>query len=68
MIQIEIFEIKRSKTMTSNKYRNTIEVGLQKRFKNLQVLTTFNSMSKDTEMQRTFRHPFLKISLSYQLN
>ena len=55
-------------TMTSNKYRNTIEVGLQKRFKNLQVLTTFNSMSKDTEMQRTFRHPFLKISLSYQLN
>jgi len=54
--------------MTSNKYRNTIEVGLQKRFKNLQVLTTFNSMSKDTEMQRTFRHPFLKISLSYQLN
>ena len=55
-------------TMTSNKYRNTIEVGLQKRFKNLQVLTTFNSMSKDTEMQRTARHPFLKISLSYQLN
>ena len=55
-------------TMTSNKYRNTIEVGLQKRFKNLQVLTTFNSMSKDTEIQRTFRHPFLKISLSYQLN
>ena len=55
-------------TMTSNKYRNTIEVGFQKRFKNLQVLTTFNSMSKDTEMQRTVRHPFLKISLSYQLN
>ena len=25
-------------------------------------------MSKDTEMQRTRRHPFLKISLSYQLN
>ena len=55
-------------TMTSNNYRNTIEVGFQKRFKNLQVLTTFNSMSKDTEMQRTARHPFLKISLSYQLN
>jgi hypothetical protein len=55
-------------TMTSNKYRNTIEVGFQKRFKNLQVLTTFNTMSKDTEMQRTVRHPFLKISLSYQLN
>ena len=54
--------------MSSNKYRNTIEVGLQKRFNRLQVLTTFNSMSKDTEMQRTIRHPFLKISLSYRLN
>ena len=55
-------------TMTSNKYRNTIEVGLKKKFRNLQILTTFNSMSKDTEKQRTPRHPFLKISLSYQLN
>ena len=55
-------------TMTSNKYRNTLEVGLKKKFKNLQILTTFNSMSKDTEKQRTPRHPFLKISLSYQLN
>jgi len=55
-------------TMTSNKYRNTIEVGFQKRFNKLQVLTTFNSMSKDTEMQRTMRHPFLKISLSYNLH
>ena len=54
--------------MSSNKYRNIIEVGFQKRFNRLQVLTTFNSMSKDTEMQRTLRHPFLKISLSYQLN
>ena len=54
--------------MSSNKYRNIIEVGFQKRFNRLQVLTTFNSMSKDTEMQRTIRHPFLKISLSYQLN
>jgi len=55
-------------TMTSNKYRNTLEIGLKKKFKNLQILTTFNSMSKDTEKQRTSRHPFLKISLSYQLN
>ena len=45
-------------TMTSNKYRNTIEVGLKKKFRNLQILTTFNSMSKDTEKQRTSRHPF----------
>ena len=55
-------------TMLSNKYRNTIEVGFQKRFNKFQVLTTFNSMSKDTDLQRTLRHPFLKISLSYQLN
>ena len=55
-------------TMTSNKYRNTLEIGFKKKFRNLQVLTTFNSMSKDTEMQRTSRHPYLKISLSYQLN
>ena len=55
-------------TMTSNKYRNTLEVGLKKKFKNLQILTSFNSMSKDTGKQRTSRHPFLKISLSYQLN
>ena len=55
-------------TMTSNKYRNTLEVGFKKKFRNLQILTTFNYMSKDTEKQRTSRHPFLKISLSYQLN
>ena len=55
-------------TMLSNKYRNIIEVGFQKRFNKIQVLTTFNSMSKDTDLQRTLRHPFLKISLSYQLN
>jgi hypothetical protein len=55
-------------TMISNKYRNTIEVGLQKKFGNLQILSTFNSMSKDTEMQITPRHPFLKISLTYQFD
>lgn len=55
-------------TMTSNKYRNTLEVGFKKRFRSLQVLTTFNSMSKDTDAQRTQRHPFLKISLSYQID
>ena len=55
-------------TMLSNKYRNTIELGFQKRFNKFQVLTTFNSMSKDTDLQRTLRHPFIKISLSYQLN
>ena len=54
--------------MISNKYRNTIEVGLQKKFGNLQILSTFNSMSKDTEMQRTPRHPYLKISLTYQFH
>ena len=54
--------------MISNRYRNTIEVGFQKRFNKLQVLTKFNSMSKDTNLQRTLRHPFLKISLSYQLD
>ena len=54
--------------MSSNKYRNKIEVGFQKRFNKLQVFTTFNSMSKDTHLQRTLRHPYLKISLSYQLD
>ena len=55
-------------TMLSNKYRNTVEVGFQKRFNKLQVLTTFNSMSRDTDLQRTLRHPFLKISFSYKLD
>ena len=55
-------------TMTSNKYRNTLVVGLKKKFRNLQILTTFNSMSRHTEKQITSRHPFLKISLGYQLN
>ena len=63
-----LFNDKAPLTMISNKYRNMFEIGFQKRFKNLQVLTTFNSMSKDTEAQRTQRHPFLKISLSYNLN
>ena len=53
-------------TMPSNHYRNILVVGIQKRFNNFQVLSTFNSMSKDTDMQRTLRHPFLKISLSFQ--
>ena len=55
-------------TMKSNKYRNVMEIGLLKKFNRLQVLSTFNSMSKDTEIQRTLRHPFLKISVSYILN
>jgi len=55
-------------TMTSNKYRNVMEIGILKKFNRLQVLSTFNSMSKDTEIQRTLRHPFLKISVSYILN
>ena len=55
-------------TMPSKKYRNRVEIGFQKKFNKLQVLTTFNSMSKDTGMQRTFRHPFLKISLTYKIN
>ena len=63
-----LFNEKALLTMPSNKYRNTIQVGLQKKFRNLQVLTTFNSISKDTDLQRISRHPFLKISLSYQLD
>ena len=63
-----LFNEKALLTMPSNKYRNTIQVGLQKKFRNLQVLTTFNSISKDTDLQRTSRHPFLKISLTYQLD
>lgn len=63
-----LFNDKAPLTMISNKYRNMFEIGFQKRFKNLQVLTTFNSMSQDTDKQRTIRHPFLKISLSYRLN
>ncbi|MDG2476006.1 MAG: DUF2219 family protein, partial [Flavobacteriaceae bacterium] len=63
-----LFNDKAPLTMISNKYRNMFEIGFQKRFKNLQVLTTFNSMSQDTDAQRTQRHPFLKISLSYNLN
>jgi hypothetical protein len=63
-----LFNEKALLTMPSNKYRNTIQVGLQKKFRNLQVLTTFNSISKDTDLQRISRHPFLKISLTYQLD
>ena len=53
-------------TMISNKYRNSLILGLQSQFNKLKILTTFNSMSKDTDMQRSLRHPFLKISLSYK--
>ncbi len=48
-------------------FRNIFLVGLKKNFKDLQILTSYNSMSKDTNNQRTKRHPFLKISLTYNL-
>ncbi|MEK9756415.1 MAG: lipid A-modifier LpxR family protein [Bacteroidota bacterium] len=54
--------------MPSEKYRNQIELGIKKTFKNFQILTTYNTMSKETIKQRTFRHPFLKISLTFFLH
>jgi len=54
--------------MESNHFRDIFTVGLKKRFNNIQVLTTYNSSSKDTKNQRTKRHPFLKISITYILN
>ena len=54
--------------MESNNYRDIFTVGLKKRFNNIQVLTSYNSTSKDTKNQRTKRHPFLKISITYILN
>ena len=54
--------------MESNDFRDIFTVGLKKRFNNIQVLTTYNSSSKDTKNQRTKRHPFLKISITYILN
>ncbi len=53
--------------MESINFRNVFLVGLKKNFKDLQILTSYNSMSKDTNNQRTKRHPFLKISLTYNL-
>jgi hypothetical protein len=54
--------------MPSEKYRNQIELGIKTTFKNFQILTTYNTMSKETLKQRTSRHPFLKISLTFLLN
>ena len=54
--------------MESNHFRDIFTVGLKKKFNNIQVLTTYNSSSKDTKNQRTKRHPFLKISITYILN
>ena len=54
--------------MEMNDYRDIFTVGLKKRFNNIQVLTSYNSSSKDTKNQRTKRHPFLKISITYRLN
>ena len=53
--------------MESINFRNIFLVGLKKNFKDLQILTSYNSMSKDTNNQRTKRRPFLKISLTYNL-
>ena len=54
--------------MESNDFRDIFTVGLKKKFNNIQVLTSYNSTSKDTKNQRTKRHPFLKISITYILN
>ena len=53
--------------MESINFRNIFLVGLKKNFRDLQILTSYNSMSKETNNQRTKRHPFLKISLTYNL-
>ncbi len=63
-----LFNNRASLTMPSKKYRNSLILGVKKRFNKLQILTTFNSISKDTELQRTIKHPFLKISLSYKFS
>ena len=62
-----LFNNKAKLVMESINFRNVLLVGLKKNFKDLQVLTSYNSMSKDTNNQRTKRHPFLKISLTYNL-
>ncbi len=61
-----LFNDNASLTMPINKYRNTIILGIQTKINSLQILTSFNSMSKETNKQRTDRHPFLKISLNYK--
>jgi len=63
-----LFNDRAELVMESNNYRNIFTLGLKKRFNNLQVLTSYNSSSKDTKNQRTKRHPFLKISLTYLFN
>lgn len=63
-----LFNDKANLVMETNNFRNLFLVGFKKNFKDLQVLTSFNSMSKDTNNQRTKRHPFLKISLTYNIN
>ena len=62
-----LFNEKADLVMESNNYRNLFLFGFKKNFKDLQILTSYNSMSKDTNNQRTKRHPFLKISLTYNL-
>ena len=62
-----LFNDKAKLVMESINFRNIFLVGLKKNFKDLQILTSYNSMSKDTNNQRTKRHPFLKISLTYNL-
>ncbi len=62
-----LFTNKAKLVMESINFRNVLLVGLKKNFKDFQVLTSYNSMSKDTKKQRTKRHPFLKISLTYNL-
>jgi len=62
-----LFNEKADLVMESNNYRNLFLFGFKKNFKDLQILASYNSMSKDTNNQRTKRHPFLKISLTYNL-
>ena len=62
-----LFNDKAKLVMEPINFRNVFLVGLKKNFKDLQILTAYNSMSKDTNNQRTRRHPFLKISLTYNL-
>jgi len=67
-LQGSLLNNKANLMMESKNLRNVFLVGFKKNFKDLQVLTSYNSMSKDTNNQRTKRHPFLKISLTYNLN
>ena len=63
MISGSLFDNQAPFVLDAIPYKNSLEVGLAFYFKKWRFLTLWNSISKDNNLQKNQRHPYLNISI-----